>query len=553
MFSLMVAVLLAHSSVLLQGEESPEEAASGYDSYGATSMDDSSDATSVDETSNSTSTASATDSSETGAPSSPELAPIFQELGKKTFGVQAGSTFDNDVKKWFPEAKLVYYTSLTDLTAALKIGKIDAFLSDVLALEMMKWEDSKMKRIYPILDEYTVGFVFAKTPEGEHLRDLMDAWLTQAMESGRLEVMLDKWLHAKDEEKTMPDYASLPAENGTLVFATEAGYPPFNYLRLGEVVGFEVEMAIDFCAKEGNGIEIVPMSFDGLLPSIQSGKVDFAGSGIEITPERMESVLYSQSYYTGGSQIVVRETKDIENMPFQTKIHDSIEKTFVREHRWKLFVRGSINTLVVTVFSLFFGTLFGFFVFLLYRGTGKLITTLTGWFMWVLQGMPTVVLIMILYYIIFRNSQVNGVLVSIVGFTITFGVSVIGMLQSSVATMDRGQYEAACALGYTPQRTFFRIILPQALPLITDSFLGATVELIKGTSIVGYIAVLDLTKMGDLIRSRTYEAFFPLIAVMLVYYVLEAVLGFLIKKLLERIDPRNRKYGLLLKGVDQHD
>jgi polar amino acid transport system substrate-binding protein len=173
--------------------------------------------------------------------------------------------------------------------------------------------------------------------------------------------------------------------------------------------------------------------------------------------------------------------------------------------------------------------------------------------MWLLQGMPMVVLLMVLYYIIFGNTSLSGMAISIVGFSLTFGVAVFGMLKTAVAAVDSGQYEAACALGYTPRRTFFRIILPQALPFMTEPYRGEIISLIKATSIVGYIAVLDLAKMGDLVRSRTYEAFFPLIAVMLIYFILEGILGTLVRVITDRLDPRKRKNGLLLKGVKEHD
>ena len=104
-----------------------------------------------------------------------------------------------------------------------------------------------------------------------------------------------------------------------------------------------------------------------------------------------------------------------------------------------------------------------------------------------------------------------------VSFTLTFGATVFGLLRMGVGAVDKGQYEAACALGYSDRSTFFKIILPQALPHVLPAYKGEIVGLIKATAVVGYIAVQDLTKMGDLVRSRTYEAFFPLIAVTVIF------------------------------------
>ena len=122
-----------------------------------------------------------------------------------------------------------------------------------------------------------------------------------------------------------------------------------------------------------------------------------------------------------------------------------------------------------------------------------------------------------------------------------------------VGAVEPGQYEAACALGYTNRRTFFKIILPQALPHIMPSYKGEIIGLIKATSIVGYIAVQDLTKMGDIVRSRTYEAFFPLIAITVIYFLLEGLLGFLVSRLSFNINPKRRKPEKILKGVKTDD
>ena len=494
------------------------------------------------------------DAPENGASSEAADEELLKGLDGKRFGVQTGSTFDKDVLSWYPNAELVYFNSLPDLVVALQKDKIDAFPSDVIALEMMKAQDesSGIRILAPFMDEYSCGFVFAKTPEGGELRDSFDRWMAEAGESGQLDSMLDKWLHAPEEEKTMPDHGDLPAEKGTLVFATEAGFPPFDYMRSGEVVGYEVEMAVEFCRANGYGIEIVPMSFDGILPAIQAGKVDFSASGFAITEERKESINFSEPYYTGGTKIVVRDTEAEGGSSFISKIIESIKKTFVREDRWKLFVEGSANTLLITVFSILFGTLLGFSVFLLCRSRGVIVNSVTAGFTWLLQGMPMVVLLMILYYVIFGNTSLGGIVISIIGFTLVFGVSVLGILQTGVAAVDNGQTEAACALGCTPSQTFFRIILPQALPFMTGPYRGEIISLIKATSIVGYIAVLDLAKMGDLVRSRTYEAFFPLIAVMLIYFVLEGILGLIVSLIAKRTDPR-KKDGSLLKGVKLHD
>ena len=137
--------------------------------------------------------------------------------------------------------------------------------------------------------------------------------------------------------------------------------------------------------------------------------------------------------------------------------------------------------------------------------------------------------------------EISGTLVAIIGFTLLFGAAVYSMLKTGVATVDYGQTEAAYSLGYTDNAAFYRIVLPQALPVIMPGYMVEISSLLKATAVVGYIAVQDLTKMGDIVRSRTYEAFFPLIAVAVIYFILAAILKAGAKRLRKRVDPKSRK------------
>lgn len=478
-----------------------------------------------------------------------ELPPELQELDGKRFGVQTGSTFDRDVMTWFPHAEILYYNSLPDLAVALDTGKIDAFPSDAIALQMMQAEGTELTVLEPYMDHYSIGFVFAKTPEGGRLRDELDEWLTKAKESGELDAMLEKWLQPDEGVKTIPDADSLHAKNGILSFATEAGFPPFDYIRDGEVVGYEVEMAIAFCAEKGYGIEIIPMNFDGILPAIQSGKIDFSASGFAITPERMESINFSQPYYTGGTKIVVSGTGSGEKASFAESVRASFEKTFLKENRWKLFLQGIGNTLLITLLSILFGTALGFGVYMLCRRGNPAANGITKGALLLVRKMPIVVLLMILYYIIFGSVSVSGIAIAVLGFTLIFGAGVFGLLKTGVDAVDIGQYEAAYSLGHSERQTFLRFILPQALPMVLPAYRADAVTLMKATAIVGYIMVQDLARTGDIVRGRTYEAFFPLIAVTILYFVMEALLSAVLKCMERRMDPRKRPAARILNRI----
>ena len=211
--------------------------------------------------------------------------------------------------------------------------------------------------------------------------------------------------------------------------------------------------------------------------------------------------------------------------------------------------------MLISIMSAVCGTLLGFGLYMLSRSEKKFIQRLTKGFAKVysriIEGTPVVVVLMILFYVIFgKIKDMSGILVAIIGFTLTFGAFVYDHMTVSVNSVDRGQTEAAYALGYTRNKTFFRMILPQAMTIFLPSYCGQAVDLIKATAVVGYVAVNDLTKMGDIIRSNTYEAFFPLIATAVIYFLLTWIISLLLGAVKRRFEPKLRSKNDILKGIN---
>ena len=487
----------------------------------------------------------------------------LDQLDGKRIGVQTGTTAADIARGRLPNIEISYFSTFPDMAMALKTNKIDGFPGDGLVLKQMAREDPSLVVLDEMLRTYDCGFVLAKNEKGKALQAELNEWIGKMRESGELDRILIKWTEGPESEQTVPEYKSLPAPKGTLTMTTEGTFPPMNYYRGEECVGMEIELCALFCKDYGYGLNVTTMDFDGMLAAVQSGKVDFAISGIAITEERKESVLFSDPYYTGGTMMAVLKAQQpaAAETPSQTAAEEtfwdglqaSFEKTFFREDRWRLFGEGVLNTLIITALSILCGTALGFGVFMLCRKGNPFANGATRFFMWLVQGTPMVVLLMILYYIIFGSVAISGILVAVIGFSLTFGSSVFGLLKMGVGAVDNGQYEAAYALGYSNRRTFFKIILPQALPHVLSAYKGEIVGLIKATAIVGYIAVQDLTKMGDIVRSRTYEAFFPLIAITVIYFVLEGLLGFLVSRIGVNANPKRRKPADILKGVKTDD
>lgn len=482
----------------------------------------------------------------------------WQDYNGKRIGVLVGPLMEDAAAEFFPDSEYVYFDRYPDCVAALLTGKIDGFLGDEPGMKSLHAEQPEIDYIHERLTENNYSFAFRKDdPESAALCRELNAFLARCWADGTMQELEDIWLGVDEARKTV-DMSDLTGENGTIRVITTSMDMPWSYIKDGKNVGYDIDLVVRFCRDRGYALELGDVDFAGRIPAIQSGKYDFT-TDMNVTPERMEQVLFSDPTSQGGIVLAVLSA-DVsaadagnQHTSVWSSIADSFQKTFLRENRWKLFAAGIGTTMLITVLSILFGTALGFGVFMLCRNGNPVANTITRFGVWLVQGMPVVVLLMILYYIIFGKVSISGTAVSVIGFTLVFGAAVYAMLKSGVGAIDRGQTEAAYALGYTDHKAFFRVVLPQALPHFMPAYKGELTALIKATAVVGYVAVQDLTKMGDIVRSRTYEAFFPLIAVAVIYFVLAAILTFLVNKIEIRIDPRQRGRQNILKGVKTDD
>ena len=211
---------------------------------------------------------------------------------------------------------------------------------------------------------------------------------------------------------------------------------------------------------------------------------------------------------------------------------------FIEDNRWKYIVDGLKITLIVTIFAVLIGVLLGFLIAIVrttYDKTGKLkiLNVICRVYLTVIRGTPVVVQLMIIYFIIFGSVDISKVLVAIIAFGINSGAYVAEIFRSGIMSIDNGQFEAGRSLGFNYAQTMMYIIMPQAFKNVLPTLCNEFISLLKETSVSGYIALQDLTKGGDIIRSRTYDAFMPLIAVALIYLAMVMIFTKLVS-LLER-------------------
>lgn len=204
---------------------------------------------------------------------------------------------------------------------------------------------------------------------------------------------------------------------------------------------------------------------------------------------------------------------------------DEFYRNFIFEQRWRYLSNGLLLTLEITFFAVLLGVLLGFSVALVreaHRSTGKfrLLSTIGGIYLTVIRGTPVVVQLMLIYFGIFASVRIPPILVAIIAFGINSGAYQAEIFRSGIEAVPRGQFEAGRSLGFSYRQTMRRIIMPQAIKNVIPTLANEFIVLLKETSVAGYVALNDLTKGGDIIRSRTYSPYLPMLAVALIYLCL---------------------------------
>ena len=247
-----------------------------------------------------------------------------------------------------------------------------------------------------------------------------------------------------------------------------------------------------------------------------------------------EKMLKAPIIYINIAEVINKERK----IMWLQNFRDAFVLNFIKDDRWKYLTEGLKVTLLITAFAVLMGLFLGFIVAMIrstYQNTGKLkfLNALSVVYLTVIRGTPVLVQLMIIYYVIFSSGNVNKIIVAILAFGINSGAYQAEIFRAGINAVPKGQFEAGRSLGFNYYQTMGNIIMPQAFKNILPALGNEFIVLVKETSIAGYIALVDITKAGDIIRSRTYSAFMPLLAVALIYLVIVMGLTYLIN-LLER-------------------
>ena len=210
---------------------------------------------------------------------------------------------------------------------------------------------------------------------------------------------------------------------------------------------------------------------------------------------------------------------------FINNVYDHFYQTLIEQDRYRFILEGLGKTLIIAFFAVILGVILGGLVALIRNyheetKKAKLANFISKLYVTIIRGTPAVLQLMIIYYVIFRTVDINTILVGVIAFGINSGAYVSEIIRAGINSIDRGQKEAADSLGLTYRETMKSIILPQAIRNVLPALSNEFITLLKETSVAGYIGIIELVKAADIIASGTYNYFFPLIIIAIIYLIL---------------------------------
>lgn len=442
----------------------------------------------------------------------------LEDLNAAVFAISNGNVgYLSQIKEDLPNAKIKTYTGYFDTFMEVENGRCDAAFC-------FKYCFIPVKETYDALEYISSGHEvpivvnFSKSEKANTLKKQLNEFIAEYNNTAEYRELVARNFVDYNEltVEDLLDYSNLTGENGSFILAYDITNKPYEYLIEHSVAGFEVEYIYAFCKAYGYKPQIINVAYDSVVDGIASGKYDMAIGGYGYTEERAESsnfsdpILYDEIVY-----VVMGDDSSAARLGLVDRIYNST----IKDNRWKIIVNGLLNTLIITAMSVLLGSLLGFLLFVVgYRRKlfERNVNRINDFF----ESIPVLVVIMLFFYVIFGKSTISGSVVSIIVFGMLYTFTFHAMISGSVKMIPKDQTEAGLSLGYSDNQVLFKILIPQALDGFLPNYKSSIIGLLKATSIVGYVAVEDLTKASDIIRSQTFDAFIPITIAAVFYFII---------------------------------
>ncbi|HMU91358.1 MAG TPA: ABC transporter substrate-binding protein/permease [Anaerolineales bacterium] len=463
----------------------------------------------------------------------------MDEVAKGRVGVLLGTVYDTYLVKNYPSTQVLQYKNYPDLILAVQSGKVDSGFINCQAFKELQKENPFLTLLVGDVFSNPVGVGFSQ--ENDPLRGEFNKFLTEIKSNGVYDDWHRRWF--QDGNYEMPVIENTKA-NGEVVIGivSDKGYP-FSVIKDGQLVGSDIELAERFGAYLQKEVVFSDMEFGSLIAAVSTDKVELIVSTIMITDERKKQIDFSDPYFELSACVMGFAPEQAETAK-TTSAFSSISKSFynniIVENRYLLILDGVKTTGLISLLAILLGTLLGALICFMRMSHQKFMQGFARVYISIIRGIPVLVLLMLIFYVVFARVNVDPILAAVLAFGINFAAYVSEMFRASVESIDKGQTEAGVAGGFTKAQTFFYIVMPQAARRVLPVYKGELISLVKMTSIVGYIAVQDLTKASDIIRSRTFDAFFPLIMTAVLYFFISWLLLVLMSAVERKIEFRRR-------------
>ncbi len=430
------------------------------------------------------------------------------ELAGLTVACRNGSHYQTMLERR-DDIRLFLTNNDPDALLAVRQGRADVFVTDEMLLgeeEMARWG---VKKVFRGEDSYPICFGIRKG--NDELRRSLNAFLAATP----VEAIVSHYTHGTAAVPEPPYEVNPKAKPLRFVFTTNMA--PVSYMdEDGKWVGIDIDLIRRFAHRLGRPLELHTQALSSALVALQSGQCDLIASYLELTEERQQIIDFSLPYYDVYPGFFVLDSGANESATMRERVAMNLKT----ENRWMMIGHGLLETILITLFSILLGSALGC-LFCRAKGSKReWVRNLTTLYSGFIGSMPTLVLLLILYYVVFARTGIPATIVAIITFAMCFASSSGNLFYSSISSVPKGQIEAGLSLGFTRMQTFRYIVLPQAMKKGLPAFAGDCVGLLKGTSIVGYISIHDLTHVSDLIRARTFDAIIPLLVATVIYFFL---------------------------------
>ena len=221
---------------------------------------------------------------------------------------------------------------------------------------------------------------------------------------------------------------------------------------------------------------------------------------------------------------------------FLNSIADNFYQSVIYDNRYQFILEGLFHTILIAFFAVIIGIILGLIITIIrdYNakcGKLKILSKLAKWYVDIIRGTPVILQLMIIYYVIFKSVDINIVIVGIIAFGLNSSAYVSEIIRGGLNSIPKGQIEAGYSLGFQYGSIMKYIVLPQTIKTILPGLGNEFITLLKETSVGAYIGIIELTKASDIIASRTYDYFFPLLIIAIIYLIMTLGLSKLVNNL----------------------